>query len=82
MAAASNPTNVEQKACSFSANRYVFTDMNYFKTLVCEDLIFGLSDRWVSADEDDQVCGCCDATCGIRSGSDQLHKGMCFFFFF
>ncbi len=35
-----------------------------------------LSDRWVSADEDDQVCGCCDATCGIGSGSDQLLKGM------
>uniref|UniRef100_A0A8C1UJ10 Zona pellucida sperm-binding protein 3 n=1 Tax=Cyprinus carpio TaxID=7962 RepID=A0A8C1UJ10_CYPCA len=48
VAAASTPTNVEQKACSFSAN------------------------RWVSADGDDQVCGCCDATCGIRSGSDQL----------
>ncbi|XP_016385671.1 zona pellucida sperm-binding protein 3-like [Sinocyclocheilus rhinocerous] len=48
VAAASTPTNVEQKACSFSAN------------------------RWVSADEDDQVCGCCDATCGIRSGSDPL----------
>ncbi|XP_073706277.1 zona pellucida sperm-binding protein 3-like [Garra rufa] len=40
VAAASTPTNVEQKACSFSSN------------------------RWVSADEDDQVCGCCDATCG------------------
>ncbi|KTF73772.1 hypothetical protein cypCar_00016573 [Cyprinus carpio] len=51
VAAASTPTNVEQKACSFSAN------------------------RWVSADGDDQVCGCCDATCGIRSGSDQL-KGI------
>uniref|UniRef100_A0A671RLD4 Zona pellucida sperm-binding protein 3 n=1 Tax=Sinocyclocheilus anshuiensis TaxID=1608454 RepID=A0A671RLD4_9TELE len=51
VAAASTPTNVEQKACSFSAN------------------------RWVSADEDDQVCGCCDTTCGIRSGSDPLLEG-------
>ncbi|XP_056128249.1 zona pellucida glycoprotein 3e [Rhinichthys klamathensis goyatoka] len=50
VAAESNPTNVDQKACSFSAN------------------------RWMSADEDDQVCGCCDATCGIRSGRDQLSK--------
>ncbi|XP_016112492.1 zona pellucida sperm-binding protein 3-like isoform X1 [Sinocyclocheilus grahami] len=52
VAAASTPTNVEQKACSFSAN------------------------RWVSADEDDQVCGCCDTTCGIRSGSDLLLKDL------
>ncbi|XP_048060788.1 zona pellucida sperm-binding protein 3-like isoform X1 [Megalobrama amblycephala] len=50
VAAASNPTNVEQKACSLSAN------------------------GWVAADEDDQVCGCCDATCGTRSGSDPLLK--------
>ncbi|XP_056107576.1 zona pellucida sperm-binding protein 3-like [Rhinichthys klamathensis goyatoka] len=27
---------------------------------------------WVSADGSDPVCGCCDATCSIRSGSDQL----------
>ncbi|ROI15127.1 Zona pellucida sperm-binding protein 3 [Anabarilius grahami] len=27
---------------------------------------------WVSADDSDQVCGCCDSTCSIRSGSDQL----------
>ncbi|KAG1968991.1 zona pellucida glycoprotein 3e [Pimephales promelas] len=27
---------------------------------------------WVSADDSDQVCGCCDTTCSIRSGSDQL----------
>ncbi|XDV13146.1 hypothetical protein PO909_001626 [Leuciscus waleckii] len=27
---------------------------------------------WVSADGSDQVCGCCDTTCSIRSGSDQL----------
>ncbi|XP_051742307.1 zona pellucida sperm-binding protein 3-like isoform X1 [Ctenopharyngodon idella] len=26
---------------------------------------------WVSADDSDQVCGCCDSTCSIRSGSDQ-----------
>ncbi|KAK2916326.1 hypothetical protein Q8A67_000700 [Cirrhinus molitorella] len=52
VAAASTPTNFEQKACSFSAN------------------------RWLSADEDDQVCGCCDATCGVRSGSDQLLKDL------
>ncbi|XP_051519294.1 zona pellucida sperm-binding protein 3-like [Myxocyprinus asiaticus] len=47
VAAAFNPTNPEQKACSFSA--------------------YG----WVSADESDQVCGCCDANCSIRTGSDQ-----------
>lgn len=82
MAAASNPTNVEQKACSLSANGYdstffffFFFSLNYPKTLVCEDLC-GLPDRWVAADEDDQVCGCCDSTCGTRSGSDQLLKGM------
>ncbi|XP_077088738.1 zona pellucida sperm-binding protein 3-like [Siphateles boraxobius] len=27
---------------------------------------------WVSADDSDQVCGCCDTTCSVRSGSDQL----------
>ncbi|XP_039542353.1 zona pellucida sperm-binding protein 3-like [Pimephales promelas] len=27
---------------------------------------------WVSADDSDQVCGCCDTTCSIRSESDQL----------
>ncbi|XP_067285037.1 zona pellucida glycoprotein 3e [Pseudorasbora parva] len=48
--AAFNPTNVEQKACSFSDN------------------------RWVSADQDDRVCGCCDTTCGIGRGSDPLLK--------
>ncbi|XP_039543061.1 zona pellucida sperm-binding protein 3-like isoform X3 [Pimephales promelas] len=30
------------------------------------------SNGWVSADDSDQVCGCCDTTCSIRSGSDQL----------
>ncbi|CAM4625139.1 unnamed protein product [Leuciscus chuanchicus] len=30
---------------------------------------------WVSADDSDQVCGCCDTTCSIRSGSDQLLTG-------
>ncbi|XP_067230750.1 zona pellucida sperm-binding protein 3-like [Chanodichthys erythropterus] len=50
VAAASNPTNVEQKACSLSAN------------------------GWVAADEDNQVCGCCDATCSTMSGSDPLLK--------
>ncbi|KAK6325114.1 hypothetical protein J4Q44_G00044560 [Coregonus suidteri] len=24
--------------------------------------------RWVSAGGDDQVCGCCDSTCGMRKG--------------
>ncbi|XP_039542593.1 zona pellucida glycoprotein 3e isoform X1 [Pimephales promelas] len=50
VAAESEPTNAEQKACSFSAN------------------------RWISADENDQVCDCCDKTCGIRSGRDQQIK--------
>ncbi|XP_051571412.1 zona pellucida sperm-binding protein 3-like [Myxocyprinus asiaticus] len=27
---------------------------------------------WVSSDESDQVCSCCDANCGIRTGSDQV----------
>ncbi|XP_016395521.1 zona pellucida sperm-binding protein 3-like [Sinocyclocheilus rhinocerous] len=27
---------------------------------------------WVSADDSDQVCGCCDTTCSIRRGSDPL----------
>ncbi|XP_067296436.1 zona pellucida sperm-binding protein 3-like [Pseudorasbora parva] len=27
---------------------------------------------WVSADDSDQVCGCCDSTCSVRSGSDRL----------
>ncbi|XP_048061100.1 zona pellucida sperm-binding protein 3-like [Megalobrama amblycephala] len=31
---------------------------------------------WVSADDSDQVCGCCDSTCGIRSASDQLLTGL------
>ncbi|XP_067302699.1 zona pellucida sperm-binding protein 3-like [Pseudorasbora parva] len=30
------------------------------------------SNGWVSADESDQVCGCCDSTCSVRSGSDRL----------
>nr|XP_055049951.1 zona pellucida sperm-binding protein 3-like [Misgurnus anguillicaudatus] len=50
VAEASTPTNAEQKACSFAAN------------------------RWVSADESDQVCGCCDSNCGTRTGSDQALK--------
>ncbi|KAF4116103.1 zona pellucida sperm-binding protein 3-like [Onychostoma macrolepis] len=31
---------------------------------------------WVSADDSDQVCGCCDNTCSIRRGSDQLLKDL------
>lgn len=30
----------------------------------------------MSADESNQVCGCCDTNCGMRTGSDQLLKGM------
>nr|XP_055049950.1 zona pellucida sperm-binding protein 3-like [Misgurnus anguillicaudatus] len=52
VAEASTPTNAEQKACSFAAN------------------------RWVSADESDQVCGCCDSNCGTRIGSDQVIKDL------
>ncbi|KAL1278160.1 hypothetical protein QQF64_024833 [Cirrhinus molitorella] len=31
---------------------------------------------WVSADGSDQVCACCDTTCSLRSGSDQLLKDL------
>uniref|UniRef100_A0A672TCQ3 Zona pellucida sperm-binding protein 3 n=1 Tax=Sinocyclocheilus grahami TaxID=75366 RepID=A0A672TCQ3_SINGR len=31
---------------------------------------------WVSVDDSDQVCGCCDTTCSIRGGSDLLLKGL------
>ncbi|XP_050955677.1 zona pellucida sperm-binding protein 3-like [Labeo rohita] len=31
---------------------------------------------WVSADESDQVCSCCDTTCSIRSGSDPFLKDL------
>ncbi|XP_073688669.1 zona pellucida sperm-binding protein 3-like [Garra rufa] len=31
---------------------------------------------WVSADESNQVCSCCDTTCSSRSGSDQLLKDL------
>ncbi|XP_056619655.1 zona pellucida sperm-binding protein 3-like [Triplophysa dalaica] len=53
---ASNPTNLESKACSFA-------------------------DGWTSADESDQVCMCCDSTCGSSrkgrslSDSDLVSEG-------
>uniref|UniRef100_A0A8C1VY51 Zona pellucida sperm-binding protein 3 n=1 Tax=Cyprinus carpio TaxID=7962 RepID=A0A8C1VY51_CYPCA len=31
---------------------------------------------WLSADDSDQVCGCCDTTCSTRRGSDQPHKDL------
>ncbi len=37
---------------------------------------------WVSADDSDQMCGCCDTTCSIRRGRDQPLKGLQSFFFF
>ncbi|XP_057201526.1 zona pellucida sperm-binding protein 3-like [Triplophysa rosa] len=42
------PTNLQQKACSFSPN------------------------GWVSVDESDQVCACCDSTCSSSGASDQV----------
>uniref|UniRef100_A0A9J8AWL6 Zona pellucida sperm-binding protein 3 n=1 Tax=Cyprinus carpio carpio TaxID=630221 RepID=A0A9J8AWL6_CYPCA len=31
---------------------------------------------WVSADDSDQVCGCCDTTCSTRSGRDPMIKDL------
>ncbi|XP_036418108.1 zona pellucida sperm-binding protein 3-like [Colossoma macropomum] len=28
------------------------------------------ANRWTTADDDDRVCGCCDASCGLRGGGN------------
>ncbi len=80
VAVATTPTPIspEQKACSFSANGYVPPPppppqisvlMNCLNLSVCLA-------SWVSADDSDQMCGCCDTTCSIRRGRDQPLKGL------
>uniref|UniRef100_A0A673IAW7 Zona pellucida sperm-binding protein 3 n=1 Tax=Sinocyclocheilus rhinocerous TaxID=307959 RepID=A0A673IAW7_9TELE len=58
-----------------SVPRYSFIENNGPEQKACSNYcLFG---RWVSADDSDQVCGCCDTTCSIRSGRDQLLTDLC-----
>ncbi len=67
---ASTPISPEDKACSF-ANGYI-------RTMFLSHDLFIIAKhfsvfRWLSADDHDQMCMCCDSTCGSsREGRAEL----------
>ncbi|KAL2087666.1 hypothetical protein ACEWY4_016494 [Coilia grayii] len=67
---ASTPIDHLHKSCSYHTGR-----SRHHHALMS---IFSSATRWVSVDGTDEVCGCCDSSCGRRKGRSVGHDGFTF----